>query len=111
MSIEPEEKSPPGDDDMLVPRALLALRRPYAAPRTRTEKTVAEIWRDALAMDRVGVDDDYRELGGDSLLAALIFAAIERRFGVSLPTSALLKAWTVAALSRKIDAARAKDKS
>jgi len=104
MSQESENAAPA--DGSVVPRALLFLRSDYVAPRTATETALAEIWREALAMDRVGIEDDYRDLGGDSLLAALIFASIERRLGIAMPTSSLIKAWTIAALARKIDAAR-----
>jgi phthiocerol/phenolphthiocerol synthesis type-I polyketide synthase C len=38
----------------------------FVAPRTRSEQTLAEIWRDVLGVDRIGVHDDFFALGGSS---------------------------------------------
>ena len=85
---------------------LAVLRRrlgPYVAPRTATEQKLADIWRDKLGVDRVGVTDSYEALGMDSLLAATIFVEIEDTFAVSIPTTALVKAPTIEQVARKID--------
>ena len=42
--------------------------RAYAAPRTDLERSLAEIWREVLGVERVGVDDHFFEIGGDSLM-------------------------------------------
>ena len=60
------------------------LSRPYAAPRTSTERSLAEIWSAALNLDQVGIDDHYPDLGGDSLIAAVIFSKIEAKLGARL---------------------------
>jgi acyl carrier protein len=90
-------------DDMLVLREQLPMRRPYMAPRTPTEARLAEIWRKVLGMDQVGVDDAYRDLGGDSLLASIIFALISEAFEVTAQMSMLIEAPTVAQLAEKLD--------
>jgi acyl carrier protein len=95
-SVPPSEKS-------LVRRELLPLPRPYVAPRTPTEQKLAEIWRTALAMDRVGIDDSYHDLGGDSFLAAVIFTMIKDAFAVTVPMAALVTSPTIAMLATKID--------
>ncbi|QKV97138.1 hypothetical protein HUT19_40185 [Streptomyces sp. NA02950] len=46
-------------------------------PRTAAEQTVAEIWREVLDLDEVGLDDDYFALGGDSVHAIVIVAKLE----------------------------------
>jgi acyl carrier protein len=91
-------------DEYRIPRDQLPLSTPYIAPRTDAEERLAVIWRTALGMDRVGVDDSYHELGGDSLLAAVIFARIEDDFGVVLPMALLVTAPTIAKLALQIDA-------
>ena len=63
----------------------------YVAPAGPVEQRLAELWRAALDIDRIGVDDDFFELGGDSLAGAQIFAAIEQEFGIRLPLSALVR--------------------
>ena len=56
------------------------------------------IWADALGVDRSGVDDDFFELGGDSLAAAEIASGVQREFSVEMPTHLLLDSPTVARL-------------
>jgi acyl carrier protein len=87
----------------LVLREQLPLPRHYVAPRTPTEQRLAQIWRTALSMDRVGVEDRYNDLGGDSFLAMTIFNTIEEIFGVAIPMAVLAEAQTIAALAPKID--------
>ena len=76
---------------------------PYVAPRTPTEQKLAGIWRDVLGVDRVGITENYKDLGVDSLLAASIFVEIEETFAISMPTTALLDAPTIEQVARKID--------
>ncbi|MBO4204433.1 non-ribosomal peptide synthetase [Micromonospora echinofusca] len=49
--------------------------RPYAAPRDAVERTLAEVWQRTLRVDRVGIHDNYFELGGDSIMTIQIIAA------------------------------------
>ncbi|MEO1165825.1 MAG: amino acid adenylation domain-containing protein, partial [Chloroflexota bacterium] len=67
----------------------------YVAPTNETEATVAKIWADALNVERVGIDDNFFDLGGHSILAIRIFTQIEKTFGQSLPLAALFRAPTV----------------
>ena len=97
---------PPGSSAPFVIRReqLLLLTRPYLEPRTATERSLAEIWSAALSVDRVGVEDRYLDLGGDSLMAAIIFTQIEAKLGVSFEMSILDSAPTIAQLASRIDA-------
>jgi acyl carrier protein len=96
--------SPVGPPEQpLVRREQLPLPRPYLAPRTPTEQRLAEIWRTVLSMDRVGVNDRYYDLGGDSFLATTIFHMIEETFRVAAPMAILLDAPTIAELASKVD--------
>jgi amino acid adenylation domain-containing protein len=70
----------------------------YAAPRTTVETTVAAIWAEVFALERVGIHDDFFALGGHSLLAGQIAARIRRACGVDLSLGALFDAPTVAEL-------------
>ncbi len=90
-------------DPLLVLRSQLPLPHPYVAPRTPTEQCLAEIWCSALTMDRIGIEDSYVDLGGDSLLATIIFEMIRESFGTLVPMATLATAPTIAALARKID--------
>jgi len=71
--------------------------------KTPTEKALQAIWRNALEWDDIGVDDDYFELGGNSVTAVVIFDAIAAEFGKRLPLSTLYDHSSIAALSRAVD--------
>ena len=49
----------------------------FRAPQTPTEKTVAEVFAEVLGLDRVGLDDDFFALGGDSLIATRVTARLQ----------------------------------
>jgi len=65
------------------------------------------LWQEVLNIDGLGVEDDYFALGGTSLLAARMFAEINRRFGVQLRLTAILDAPTVRSLARLLSSERA----
>jgi NAD(P)-dependent dehydrogenase (short-subunit alcohol dehydrogenase family) len=78
---------------------------PYQEPAGEVEHAVAEIWCEALRLERLGVQDNYFELGGNSLLGVSIVAALRREFApVELPPHILYEAPTVAALGAVIEA-------
>ncbi|NJC10948.1 amino acid adenylation domain-containing protein [Micromonospora profundi] len=54
-------------------------------PRGADEELVAEVWQQVLELDRVGRDDDFFDLGGDSLLAGQVLGRLRARAGSSLP--------------------------
>ena len=75
----------------------------YEPANTETEKAVLQIWEEMLGIQGIGVTDDLFEVGGDSLLAAMILMGMGAKFGKTLPVSILLIAPTVRALSALID--------
>jgi len=88
----------PGDRH---PRPPLAV--PFAAPRDAAEARLAEIWQELLGIERIGVDDDFFELGGDSVLGLRI-AALARERGIVLSPNQLFTYPTIAALARSVPA-------
>ncbi len=76
-----------------------ALPTEYVEPRTELEATVARLYGRALGIDRIGAEDDFWELGGDSLLATQLLAALNERYGVELPLATLFEAVTPARLA------------
>ena len=92
---------PPGQDEIES-----AAR--YAPSRNEVESIVAEIWRRELGLERVGIHDDFVEIGGHSLVAIRIVSQLNERFGVSLPLRLLLRGGTVATVAgRLVDVAAA----
>lgn len=75
----------------------------YPGARTETESAVAYIWSSLLGVDAIGMNDDYFELGGDSLRAAQVVDRMRELFGLDLPINILFEAPTIAGLASLID--------
>lgn len=67
----------------------------YTAPRTQTELKLADIWRELLKVDVVGIHDNFFELGGHSMLAVKLIAMVEKASGKRLPVSTLFEHPTI----------------
>lgn len=86
------------------------LSSPYRAPSGELETRVAAAWSSLLGIDQVGVDDDFFELGGESLLAIRIMAHIRSEIGIDLPVRTLFDHPTIATLTAALaDAAAGPD--
>ena len=72
---------------------------PYVEPRTDLERTLAELFGRALGIEGVGAEDPFFDLGGDSLVATQLLAALNERFGVQLPLRDLFQSSTPARLA------------
>ncbi|OYD97754.1 non-ribosomal peptide synthetase [Nostoc sp. 'Peltigera membranacea cyanobiont' 210A] len=79
----------------------------FIAPRTPTESTLAKIWAEVLNIERVGIYDNFFDLGGDSLLTVRLLKQIHKQFENELPLSTLFLNPTIeslaTALSSKAD--------
>jgi acyl carrier protein len=80
------------------------LRTAFILPRSELEQSLAQIWREILEVNEVGVNDNFFGLGGDSLAMVRTVIRIYERLGVELPISAFAEEPTVEAHSRKIAA-------
>ena len=78
----------------------------YVAPRNADEEALADIWREVLHLEQVGVDDNFFALGGHSLLATQIVSRIGHRMNVTLPLGEMFQAPTIAGLAERVAAAR-----
>ncbi|HEY0098846.1 MAG TPA: amino acid adenylation domain-containing protein, partial [Pyrinomonadaceae bacterium] len=84
--------------------ALDEMERAFVAPRNPTEEVLAGLWAQVLRREHVGVEDNFFESGGDSLLATQLISRLRNVFNVELPLYCLFEAPTVAGLAAKIDA-------
>ncbi|MFE3447822.1 SDR family NAD(P)-dependent oxidoreductase [Nonomuraea sp. NPDC059194] len=78
----------------------------YVAPRGEVETTIARLWGEVLGGEHIGIDDDFFELGGNSLIAVQLIALIRKELGVRLPMRSLFEEPTVAGVAALIDEAR-----
>ncbi|MBN6039802.1 non-ribosomal peptide synthase/polyketide synthase [Amycolatopsis sp. 195334CR] len=67
-------------------------------PRTEVEKEIAEVWAGVLGLDRVGVHDNFFDLGGDSILSIQVVSRL-RALGLSVSSKDVFTRQTVAALA------------
>lgn len=81
----------------------------YVAPRTPMESLLAGLWAEALGIERVGVHDSLFDLGGDSLAAARMIAALRQRFAVEIPLGAIFGTPTIAGLAEQLEKSSAHD--
>lgn len=81
----------------------LPARSGYVAPCTPIEQRLAAIWTRLLGVKRVGLCDNFFDLGGDSLLAMGMAVEVEAAFGRRLPLSLLLLAPTFGQLAQYIE--------
>ena len=76
------------------------------APRTPTEDMIARIWTDVLGVARIGVHDNFFDLGGHSLRAMQIISRMRRVLEVEIPLRRVFETPTVAGLAEYADLAR-----
>jgi natural product biosynthesis luciferase-like monooxygenase protein/amino acid adenylation domain-containing protein len=73
------------------------------APQGDIEQRLVELWRERLGVTEIGPDDNFLELGGNSLMAAQLLTRLRDTFQVQLPLSDLFEAPTVASLAERIE--------
>ncbi len=76
----------------------------YVEPRTPMEQRLASIWKDVLGAQRVGVHDNFFDLGGHSLMAIQVISRVREAVRVELPVRALFEEPTVAGLAARMEA-------
>ncbi|HJX27372.1 MAG TPA: phosphopantetheine-binding protein, partial [Thermoanaerobaculia bacterium] len=75
----------------------------YAAPETPTEELIAEIWRELLNLERIGIYDNFFDAGGHSLLAPQVFSRMEEVFQIELPLRILFESPTIAQMATAVE--------
>ncbi|MFI5502170.1 amino acid adenylation domain-containing protein [Nocardia asteroides] len=78
--------------------------RPYRPPTTPLQRAVAEVYAEVLGAGKVGLDDDFFELGGNSLVATKAISRLRTRVGAEVRVQWFFTDATVAALAARIDA-------
>ena len=72
-------------------------------PRNEIEEAIAEIWRDALKVERLSVFDGFFELGGHSLLLLQVMRRLRDTFDLEIPLRSVYEERTIAALAKKVE--------
>ena len=99
---QPSHTQPLGSDTGTRAHPRPHLHTIFVAPGNEIEQAIATIWQDVLGIESVGVDDNFYELGGDSLLATQIINRIRTEFEIDVAYQELLDARTIAGLARTV---------
>ena len=110
-----ERKEAQGGADKLKNSGIAANKHPrpelkndYVPPRNELERSVAFIWQDLFNIERLGVYDNFFDLGGDSFMALTLNAKLFKAFQVKLGLHTLLEDPTIADLAKLIEISRPK---
>jgi acyl transferase domain-containing protein/thioesterase domain-containing protein/acyl carrier protein len=74
----------------------------YKPPTNDIELQLVQLWCQSFGISQIGIEDDFFELGGDSLLAVTIVENVNTLFNVELPSSSFMSATTIAKLAKLI---------
>ncbi|MFZ2177271.1 MAG: amino acid adenylation domain-containing protein, partial [Rhodococcus sp. (in: high G+C Gram-positive bacteria)] len=97
--------TPAGKVDTAALPEPVFLAREFVTPRSVAESLVAEAFAEVLGVERVGAEDDFFAIGGNSLSATRVVARLNAIWGTALGVRELFEAPTVAALAARVDAA------
>lgn len=90
-----------------ISRLHLTLSTPYVEPDGSTEQALARLWSEILQIDKVGRDDDFFELGGDSYAATVLAGEIEHAFAIQFSPADFISQATITQQASKVEADRA----
>ncbi len=93
---EADRKAPPAED---VRRAL---EESYVAPRTPMEQTIADVWQEVFQLEKVGINESFFDLGGDSLLMVEVRTRLRKNLDKNVPVVELFQHPTIAALAEHL---------
>jgi acyl transferase domain-containing protein len=76
------------------------LPTPYVAPETEMEQRIAAVWQQVLGFEQIGVEDNFFDLGGDSLVAIQVASRLKEALNIEFPVAKLYQALTVRSLAQ-----------
>ncbi|MDO6709056.1 condensation domain-containing protein, partial [Photobacterium sp. 1_MG-2023] len=91
-------------DRRALPAPVWVREDSYRAPRNALEVQLCQVWQQVLGVERVGIDDNFFRLGGDSIQAIKLTAAMRARLNTDVPLATLFGQPTVAGLSAQLNA-------
>lgn len=79
-----------------------AHEQPSMPPHDEVQNVLLGLWKELLNIEHIGVDDDFFDLGGDSLIGAQLFSTIKKQYGLELGLSVLFDARTIRQLAEHV---------
>jgi acyl carrier protein len=71
----------------------------YIAPQTETEQIIASVWRKTLNLEEIGINDNFFDLGGNSLLTIKVNSQLQEIFKVNISLVEMFRHPTIKALA------------
>jgi acyl carrier protein len=93
-------ESSAGSSDVSALHGTDVLANVQGAPQTPLLEVLSTVWTNSLGIEKVGVDDDFFELGGASVVATQIVSRLRQMFQMELPAILLFEAPTISKLAR-----------
>ncbi len=84
---------------------------PFVAPESKTEIQLADLWQELLKVEKIGINDNYFEAGGHSLLAMRLIADIQKTFGMEIAVKEIFEFTTIRELARFLEVKMAAQKT
>jgi amino acid adenylation domain-containing protein len=91
-----------------IPERSRPLDTRFVSPRNEVENILADIWSEVLLIDRIGVNDEFLDLGGNSLAATRVLSRVFKRYQLELPVQSLFQSPTIAEMAEVITQSRAR---
>lgn len=82
----------------------------FKVPKNALQRQLTEIWQTCFGMESIGIDDDFYQLGGDSLLATRVVVRIKQKFSCRLEFASFMKRPTIDGVSQILTAMGVEDK-
>ncbi|MEM7187249.1 MAG: SDR family NAD(P)-dependent oxidoreductase, partial [Bacteroidota bacterium] len=98
-----EETESGSEEENEVVIARPQIQTDFVAPETETEEAMCQIWQDFFGYDQLGIEDDFFELGGDSLKAMTIVKRINKAFESSLSLKDFFQKATIRQIASEIE--------
>jgi amino acid adenylation domain-containing protein len=90
-------------DRKALPRPEAGIKVQYAGPQTEMESILCGIWAEVLRVERVGVLDNFFDLGGNSLSAFRVISRLRRALDIEMPLLSLFETGTISEFAKRIE--------
>jgi acyl carrier protein len=89
-------------DKRALPEPIFNSVDTYVAPSNSLEEKMCDIWQATLGLDRVGINDNFFSLGGNSIMAIKLIAASGNELNVDIPLALLFEHKTIAGIAANL---------
>ena len=95
---------PKSRDKQLTYYARPALANPYVSANSAIEKRITRVFQDVLGIEKVGLEDNFFDLGGNSLISLQVLSELQREFDIPLSPILIFEAPRVSAIAKQLAA-------